>query len=93
MAKKGGTRKGPLQVNNRVVEDFLIQLAVDDTFRTRFSSASATARRDILAKEFRVGNGSIDALMSGEPGRVTARLRVSDQQGTPNQQSTPKPKK
>lgn len=82
MAKKAARKGGTLTVSNLVVEQFLIDLAVDDAFRKRFSEADEQGQRAILANEYQIGDDSITALLSGEPGRVKARLRVSDQQGT-----------
>jgi sensor histidine kinase regulating citrate/malate metabolism len=66
-----------------VLQTFLIKLAADDALRERFSKASEEEQRVILARDFRIGNATIAALLSGKPNRVKARLRFSDQQGTP----------
>jgi hypothetical protein len=74
-------------VANGALQGFLIALSVDSRLRTRFSEASDAKRRELLASEFKIGDRTINALLSTEPGRVKARLRFSDQQGT--QSSTP----
>jgi hypothetical protein len=80
VAKRRDTR-GPLPVVNRLLEDFLIALAVDDALRDRFINADEAGRKAILAEEFGIGEGTITALLTNEAERVTARLRISDQQG------------
>lgn len=87
MAKDRGRKTD--EVRNRVLERFLIALAVDEQLRARFSKATEREKAVILAREFKIGNNTIDALLSGQSGRVKARLRFSDQQGTPS----PKPPK
>ena len=73
-ARKGGNE-------NVVLERFLIQLSVDHTLRRRYSGASKREKRAMLANEFSIGDGTIEALLDRDPGAVRQRLSVSDQQG------------
>ena len=83
--KATGTRRAQSgEVVNAPLQNFLIELAADDGLRERFSKASEDEQRVILACGFRISNDTIAALLSGKPGRVKARLRFSDQQGTPH---------
>ena len=70
-------------VVNGVLQKFLLELSVDNMLRRRFSEASKEQKRQLLATTFKIGDKTIDALLSGVAGRVKARLRFSDQQGTP----------
>jgi hypothetical protein len=83
--KAAGRRRAQSgEVVNAPLQTFLIELAADDGLRERFSKASEDEQRVMLACGFRIGNETIAALLSGKPGRVKARLRFSDQQGTPH---------
>jgi hypothetical protein len=77
---------------NRPLEQFLLALAVDEDLRTRFSEASDAEKREILSTRFRMGDKTIEAVLSGAARRVRARFRFSDQQGTPTPPARP-PKK
>jgi hypothetical protein len=81
LAKKQKRQQRQGGVVNAVLQNFLIQLAVDDTLRERFNKATDPQQDAILANEFRVGLKSRQAVLSGKPGRVRARLRFSDQNG------------
>ena len=75
--KKVGIKNTPLEL-------FLLELSVSKTLRTKYSAASKAKKRALLAaKPFLIGDNTIAALLSQDPGIVRARLAFSDQQGTP----------
>jgi hypothetical protein len=85
----GGTVKG---LDNKPLEKFLVELAVDDELRRRYSSASREEKAKLLANDYKIGDTTIRALLL-EPaldpkGAVRALLDFSDQQA----QTTPTPK-
>jgi hypothetical protein len=68
---------------NKPLELFLLELSINRELRDRYSAASEAEKRQILAKEFEIGNATIDALLGEQPGTVAARFGFADQQGTP----------
>lgn len=67
---------------NKPLELFLLELSIDRELRDRYSAASETEKRQILAEEFEIGNDTIDALLGEQSGTVAARFGFADQQGT-----------
>lgn len=84
--------KNPSAVNG-ALQTFLLELSVNNTLRGQFSRASKAQKRRLLATKFRIGDKTIEALLSGVAGRVKARLRFSDQQGTPTRRPRKAPRK
>ncbi len=81
MAKKpsGAARAG---IKNDPLETFLIELAVDDNLRQRYTNGSPDDRRQIMSKEFNLGPKTIEDILSGDADRVAVRLGMADQTGS-----------